>query len=108
MTNEPVTLMASVPSGKVSPKRDATSPESQKRPTLPSAPPIATHRYASIKISLNATSIGRSHQRWTSGGFPAGAERQTPLPEKFILQPAQFGNCKANLKLRESVQNVMM
>jgi len=34
--------------GKVSPNLAATRPESQKRPTLPIAPPIATHKYAII------------------------------------------------------------
>ena len=62
MTNEPVTLMTSVPHGNVSPKRSATRPESQKRLTLPSAPPIATQRYAIIKTPANDL-IRRSHQR---------------------------------------------
>jgi hypothetical protein len=53
---------------------------------------MATHRYASIKISPNATSIGRSHQHWTSGGFSAGAERQTPLPGKLLARLVAVGN----------------
>ena len=49
MMKEPVTLMARVPHGNVSPKRvDEMNPLSQKRPTLPSAPPIATQKYAII------------------------------------------------------------
>ena len=52
MTKEPVTLMKIVPHGKVSPKRLEMMPLSQKRPTLPSAPPIATQRYASIGLQF--------------------------------------------------------
>src|ERR1017187_7461028 len=77
MANEPVTLMTSVPHGKVSPKCRATTPESQKRLTLPSAPPIATQRYISIKILLptttDSTDVGRSHQSRCIGPvYPSG------------------------------------
>jgi hypothetical protein len=56
---------------------------------------MATHRYASIKILPKATSIGRSHQHWTSGGFPAGAEWQTPLPVEFLRN--QPGDATENM-----------
>ena len=50
MMNEPVMLMSIVPHGKVSPKREEMMPLSQKRLTLPSAPPIATQKYAIINL----------------------------------------------------------
>jgi len=39
-------LTSNVPQGNVSPMWRPMTPENQNRPTLPSAPPIAIHRYA--------------------------------------------------------------
>lgn len=44
MTKQPLMLTRTVPQGKLSPHRYATSPENQKRATLPSAPPSAIQR----------------------------------------------------------------
>ena len=44
MMNEPVAFTKSVPSGKVSPIRSATSPEAQNRAPVPSAPPSMIQR----------------------------------------------------------------
>ncbi len=40
--SEPLMFTNKVPAGNVSPNFCAITPESQKRPTVPSAPPIAT------------------------------------------------------------------
>jgi len=103
MTNEPVTLMTSVPSGKVSPKRAATRPESQKRPTLPSAPPIATHRYASIRLNAHPLVGVISTER--QAVFPQARNGKLHCRGKFILQPAPFGNCKAKLEIARASSN---
>jgi len=48
ITNEPSTLMISVPQGNSTPITDATAPLHQCRAMLPSAPPRPIHKYASI------------------------------------------------------------
>src|ERR1017187_9667981 len=49
IAKEPEMLTSKVPHGNVSPNWRPTTPENQKRPTLPSAPPIAIHKYASME-----------------------------------------------------------
>src|ERR1035438_3695758 len=49
IAKEPEMLTSNVPHGNVSPNWRPTMPENQKRPTLPSAPPIAIHKYASME-----------------------------------------------------------
>ena len=90
MTTQPVTLTMSVPQGKLSPTRLATRPEAQYRATLPSAPPMAIHRYAIIVCScliFSGTTKRRpvmqeSSALKQSGGFPVMGW-QTPLPASF-------------------------
>jgi hypothetical protein len=58
MAKEPVTLMTSVPSGKVEPNLvEAIRPESQKRETPPIALPSATQKYKSRKKSYRSPLI---------------------------------------------------
>src|SRR5688500_15386158 len=52
--NDPVTLIRSVPHGKVSPKRLATHPEAQKRAMPPRALPIAIHAYVFMETPYRA------------------------------------------------------
>jgi hypothetical protein len=54
--NEPVILITKIPQGKEVSVR-GINPATQNRHKLPSAPPIATHRYASIKFH-------RKHIHW--------------------------------------------
>ena len=59
ITNEPDTLTTRVPQGNACVTRDSMRLESQKRPTLPSAPPEATQRYA-IQFCIRTCRVGFS------------------------------------------------
>ena len=59
MTKEPITLIARMPQGKVSPNCLEMRMDSQKRSMLPKAPPNPTQKYASMS---NPTKSGLGRQ----------------------------------------------
>src|SRR5579864_8962649 len=93
MTNEPETFTTSVPQGKVSPNLFETSPPMPYRAMLPSAPPIAIQRYASIKFLRIFCFFAGVISAETVRRFPH-LGRQTPLPRLLIFGGRLDGNGK--------------
>src|SRR5947199_8904794 len=83
ITNEPLMFTNKVPAGNVSPNFCAIAPEIQKRPTDPSAPPIATQ----IAKHENFLTLGRASgvisAETVRAVFP-NEGRQTPLPAQLV------------------------
>src|ERR1051325_2828229 len=100
ITKDPVTLTLRMPHGNVSPTRDETRPFSQNRATLPSAPPMATQRYASIKKLPRGFDSGAALCRFFHAGvISAETVRRfshsgmaNSIAGSLLLRLAQTGN----------------
>src|ERR1017187_4301334 len=98
IAKEPEMLTSKVPHGNVSPNWRPTTPENQKRPTLPSAPPIAIHKYASMENRVQGCEL-RGQSQLQSRAIKAASTlvRCMPNPKSEDRNPKEVRSTKHEL-----------